>query len=488
VAVVLRFETGIDLMKTTQPIGSFVARWPVQAWLLGLAWTGCIAASLLWNLREDEERSLAMARNSAEITFENDVLYRHWVSKQGGVYVRPSKEVLPNPYLKAPDRDVVTTSGQALTLVNPAYMARMVNASAEAAGGSRGHITSLKPLRPENAPDAWEAAALRSFEDGVKEVSSVERLADGEHLRFMRPFVVEKPCLRCHAAQGYKEGEIRGGVAVSVPMAPLRAGEAHVNRNLAVAHGGLWVLGLAGIGFSSRALGRHLQARLRAEQAARESEDRQKIAEAVHAERKRFNDVLDMLPAYVVLLAPDYRVPFANRFFEERFGKSHGKRCFEYLFNLSEPCENCETYKVMKTGAPHHWEWTGPDGRDYDIHDFPFTDADGSPLIMEMGIDITERKRAEAAIKEANETLEQRVAKRTAELRAGNEEMARMNRAMSGRELRMIELKKEVNEICRESGKAPRYPLEFDAEASPPSPPAPLPRAGEGSGAGKDRT
>ena len=46
-----------------------------------------------------------------------------------------------------------------------------------------------------------------------------------------------------------------------------------------------------------------------------------------------------------------------------------------------------------------HWEWTGPDGRNYDIYDFPFTDTDGSPLIMEMGIDITERKRAEAALR-----------------------------------------------------------------------------------------
>jgi two-component sensor histidine kinase len=133
-------------------------------------------------------------------------------------------------------------------------------------------------------------------------------------------------------------------------------------------------------------------------QLLRESQQRQEVTEAVQAERQRLNNVLDMLPAYVVLLTPDYHVPFANRFFEERFGKSNGKRCFDYLFNRSEPCENCETYKVLKTGAPQRWEWTGPDGRNYDIHDFPFTDPDGSPLIMEMGLDITERKRAEAAV------------------------------------------------------------------------------------------
>jgi PAS domain S-box-containing protein len=128
---------------------------------------------------------------------------------------------------------------------------------------------------------------------------------------------------------------------------------------------------------------------------------RMKAEKEVRAERKRFNDVLEKLPAYLVLLTADYHVPFANRFFRERFGESHGRRCFEHLFGRSEPCENCETYKVLKTNKPHRWEWTGPDGRNYDIFDFPFTDSDGSSLIMEMGIDITERKQAEEALKAA---------------------------------------------------------------------------------------
>ena len=137
--------------------------------------------------------------------------------------------------------------------------------------------------------------------------------------------------------------------------------------------------------------------RVNAELAA-EIAERRRAEDAVKAERQRFNDVLEMLPAYVVLLTPDYHVPFANRFFRERFGESNGQRCYEYLFERTEPCEVCETYTVLKTNAPHRWEWTGPDGRNYDIYDFPFTDADGSPLIMEMGIDITEQKRAEAEL------------------------------------------------------------------------------------------
>lgn len=145
--------------------------------------------------------------------------------------------------------------------------------------------------------------------------------------------------------------------------------------------------------------------------------ERKEAERLIAAERKRFNDILEMLPAYLILLDPDYRVPFANRFFRERFGVSGGRRCFEYLFEYGEPCDNCQSYEVLKTGAPKEWEWTGPDGRNYHIYDFPFTDVDGSALIMEMGIDITElklkeellraeieeRKEAEAAVRQSEE-------------------------------------------------------------------------------------
>jgi PAS domain S-box-containing protein len=145
--------------------------------------------------------------------------------------------------------------------------------------------------------------------------------------------------------------------------------------------------------------------RKRIEEALRESEARRKVAEAVETERERLNSVLDKLPVYVILLSPDYYVPFANHFFEKRFGKSEGRRCYEYLFQRTEPCENCETYKALKTSAPHHWEWTGPDGRNYDIYDYPFKDSDGSTLIMEVGIDITEIKQAQAAVRAERQRL-----------------------------------------------------------------------------------
>jgi PAS domain S-box-containing protein len=141
-----------------------------------------------------------------------------------------------------------------------------------------------------------------------------------------------------------------------------------------------------------------------------------KRAFEVVRERQRLFSVLESLPVYVVLLTEDYRLPFANKFFIDRFGDSEGRRCFEYLFNRDTPCENCETYKVLKTRQPQNWEWTGPDGRIYDIYDYPFPEADGTTMILEMGIDITKRKQAEAELIKHREHLEELVRERSADL------------------------------------------------------------------------
>lgn len=148
---------------------------------------------------------------------------------------------------------------------------------------------------------------------------------------------------------------------------------------------------------------------------------------AVQIERQRLHDVLQALPVYVVLLSQDYQVAFANRFFEQRYGKAQGRPCYQYLFNRDSPCDVCETFKVLQTKVPVNWDWTGPDGRDYEIHDFPFTDIDGSAMIMEVGVDVTEMNRAKQALREANASLEQRVAQRTAELEIARQQAEQAN-------------------------------------------------------------
>ena len=47
-----------------------------QACFMAALWTGCLGASLIWNLHEQREKSVEIARISAQVTFDNDVLYR----------------------------------------------------------------------------------------------------------------------------------------------------------------------------------------------------------------------------------------------------------------------------------------------------------------------------------------------------------------------------------------------------------------------------
>jgi PAS domain S-box-containing protein len=89
-----------------------------------------------------------------------------------------------------------------------------------------------------------------------------------------------------------------------------------------------------------------------------------------------------------------------------------------------------------------------PDGtvRWMQLHSRPRRMPGGSVVWDGVQIDITERKRAEEA------------------LQATNREIEEFNRAMVGRELRMIELKQEINEVCAQLGRPPRYPFDDEEE------------------------
>ncbi|MEO5350469.1 MAG: PAS domain S-box protein [Magnetococcus sp. YQC-3] len=218
---------------------------PSRVLMIGLAISVVTAVSLSHSINDEKVQTMTLAINTARANFYKDLSLRQWATRHGGVYVAVDERTPPNPNLShIPERDIVTPSGKRLTLMNPAYMLRQVMEEHTDLYGTNGKITSLKPLNPGNAPDPWEEKALRMFEAGEKEAMEVLGLGLDASLRFMRPLIVEEGCQKCHGFQGYKVGDVRGGVSVQVPLRTFRETEAIAVRNLWFAHAFFWGVGI----------------------------------------------------------------------------------------------------------------------------------------------------------------------------------------------------------------------------------------------------
>lgn len=188
--------------------------------ILFFLWTVAISILLVWNISESRKSAVTLARNEAQIHVNKDLSLRMWASEHGGVYVTPDKRTPTNPYLSnMPDRDIVTIKGKHLTLMNPAYVLRQVMSEFRENFGVAGHITSLNPLNPLNTPDEWERKALESFQSGIEtEVYGQYDMGGKPYYRYIYALITKESCLKCHKHQGYKVGDIRGGISVAVPM------------------------------------------------------------------------------------------------------------------------------------------------------------------------------------------------------------------------------------------------------------------------------
>ena len=171
----------------------------------------------------------AMAKERGRVLFSLIELTRDWNARHGGVYVPVSETTQPNPYLDHPQRDQQTVDGRVLTMVTPAFMTRQIAELAEKSTGIRFHITSLTPIRPANEADSWEAECLRVFDEGKEKdrIDFFEQFSFNGNVRpahrFMAPLHVKPSCLKCHEKQGYKVGDIRGGISVTMPAEDLLA-------------------------------------------------------------------------------------------------------------------------------------------------------------------------------------------------------------------------------------------------------------------------
>lgn len=210
------------------------------------AWTVLVVLSLIYSFHSIAERAQATLKASAQATLYKDLAFRNWATSHGGVYVLPSERTPSNPYLDHPFRDIETTDGMILTLMNPAYMLRDMQQNFPDQYGVLTNITSLRPLNPNNIADEWEVKVLQYFDsqEHPEPYFEITHMGGEPYARMMAPFTVEANCLQCHAHQGFKLGEVRGGIGTAVPMADALQNKRERQWELLVWHSGLWAVGM----------------------------------------------------------------------------------------------------------------------------------------------------------------------------------------------------------------------------------------------------
>jgi len=282
-----------------------------QLVLVAFLWSVLVLLSLYSNINNFNEHSIRLATNQANDYWNKDNAFRAWATRHGGLYVKPDARTPPNRLLAhLPHRDLTTADGTRLTLMNPAYMMRQMVGEFDDLYGVKGSITGQVLLDPEgkrNKPDDWELTALKQFDQGIDEVTEISTINGDAYLRFMRPMMMTEGCEVCHGHLGFKLGDIRGGVSVSVPLAPFELANEKSRNQAVFSHLTIWLLGTFAVFY----IGSIKRTQTERERESKEMVDRAQRMDALGklsgGIAHDYNNMLGVIMGYAELLEYDLR-------------------------------------------------------------------------------------------------------------------------------------------------------------------------------------
>lgn len=165
----------------------------------------------------DNELILLQAQQQARMLYNQIAITRQWVSEHHGLFVLKQEGISSNPFLDLPT--IRDEQGQEYVMRNPAMVTRELSEYSQDIGLGRFRVTSLRPVNPANSPNAYEKACMVTFTDGAVESFEVRDSPQGRIVHYMAPLEVTDSCLGCHARHGYVEGDIRGALSITIPIA-----------------------------------------------------------------------------------------------------------------------------------------------------------------------------------------------------------------------------------------------------------------------------
>jgi diguanylate cyclase (GGDEF)-like protein len=149
--------------------------------------------------------------SNAILQFENMVNTRKWNASYGGVYVYGDDKIEPNPYLK--NNHIFDKNDNRMIKINPAWMTRQLS-EIENIENFSFKIVSRNPLNKKNIANQFEKSGLDILEkeSGKKYYYNFD--TTNKEFKFIGELRVAKACMPCHKEQGYKIGDLRGGISI----------------------------------------------------------------------------------------------------------------------------------------------------------------------------------------------------------------------------------------------------------------------------------
>jgi len=148
-----------------------------------------------------------------------------------------------------------------------------------------------------------------------------------------------------------------------------------------------------------------LEESLREQASTLEARVKERTTELAKSE-VRFRTVLDNMDDMAYIATEDYVLTFMNRSMLEIFGNRVGDSCYDVLHDESTTCSWCPMDKVLSNRTVRDERQLGHLGRIYEVVHSPLPEEDGVKQKLAVCRDITERKKAELDLREANRELD----------------------------------------------------------------------------------
>ncbi|MDD4928793.1 MAG: diguanylate cyclase [Gallionella sp.] len=389
-----------------------------------LIWSALVGSSLFFSLRHLQESSVELTTAQGRKIFALIQAVQIWNAEHGGVYVPQTGRTPPNPYLNKSTRSAFTNGGQALTLLNSAYMTRQLAGVVEREAGIRIRMTSTKPVNPVNKADAWETLALQAFERGAQQEALGLDSATGT-ARYIAPLYVEPSCMPCHEKYGDKPGDLRGALSAQWSAQPILSTTRAGLRSSILIHTLTWLLVSVFLTVViRRLLNNHAtiirtQASLSALNAELEATVKER-ARQLMASAQTLQTISSHSPGivYQYLLRPDgsCAIPYANEQFYEVFGlrpeevRNNAARMLEIVHpdDLADFVSSTRFSARDMTPWQHEFRIRDALGRERWLFGDTVPQPSDHGLIIWNGFitDITPRKRAEAELRQHKVIIE----------------------------------------------------------------------------------